>query len=79
VFVGNAGGELGVIGWIAALDVDRGYELWRAFSTGPDTLVKIGKDFKPYYSWMKGKDLGVSTWPKDMWRHGAGSVWGFVS
>lgn len=79
VFVGNAGGEMGAIGWIAALNVNTGKELWRAFSTGPDKLVKIGKDFKPYYSWMKGKDLGVSTWPKDMWRHGAGAVWGFVS
>jgi glucose dehydrogenase len=44
VFVGNSGGEMGTIGWIAALDVDTGKELWRAYSTGPDSLVKIGSD-----------------------------------
>jgi lanthanide-dependent methanol dehydrogenase len=79
VFVGNSGGEMGKIGWIAALDVDTGKELWRAYSTGPDSLVKIGSEFKPYYDWMKGKDLGVSTWPPDMWKQGAGTVWGWIS
>lgn len=79
VLVGNSGGEMGKIGWIAALDLDTGKELWRAYSTGSDQLVKIGADFKPYYSWMKGKDLGVSSWPTDMWQHGAGAVWGWIS
>ncbi len=79
VFVGNSGGEMGKIGWLAALDVDSGKELWRAYSTGPDKLVKIGADFKPYYDWMKGKDLGVTSWPLDMWKHGAGAVWGWIS
>jgi len=79
VFVGNSGGEMGVQGWIAALDVDTGRELWRAYSTGSDKRVLIGADFKPFYSWMKGKDLGVSTWPEGMWRHGGASVWGWIS
>lgn len=79
VFVGNSGGEMGKIGWIAALDINTGKELWRAYSTGPDKLVKIGPDFNPHYSWMKGKDLGVSSWPPDMWQHGAGAVWGWIS
>ncbi|MBV8869199.1 MAG: PQQ-dependent dehydrogenase, methanol/ethanol family [Acetobacteraceae bacterium] len=79
VLVGNSGGEMGKIGWIAALDVDTGKELWRAYSTGPDSIVKIGDDFKPFYDWMKGKDLGVSTWPPDMWKHGAGAVWAWIS
>ena len=39
----------------------------------------IGADFKPFYSWMKGKDLGMMTWPAGMWKTGAGSVWGWVS
>ena len=30
VFVGNSGGELGVSGWFAALDLDTGKVLWRA-------------------------------------------------
>jgi alcohol dehydrogenase (cytochrome c) len=79
VFVGNSGGELGKIGWLAALDVETGKELWRAYSTGPDELVKIGAGFKPYYTWMQGKDLGVTSWPADMWKTGGGAVWGWIS
>jgi alcohol dehydrogenase (cytochrome c) len=79
VFVGNSGGELGKIGWLAALDVDTGKEVWRAYSAGSDDLVKIGEGFKPFYSWMKGKDLGVSTWPADMWKTAGGAAWGWIS
>jgi len=79
VLVGDSGGEMGVWGWIAALDVASGKELWRAHSTGSDERVRIGNDFKPFYDWMKGKDLGISTWPAGMWKHGGGAVWGFVS
>ncbi len=79
VLVGDSGGEMGVWGWIAALDVNSGKELWRAYSTGSDQQVRIGDDFKPFYARMKGKDLGTSTWPADMWKHGAGSVWGWIS
>jgi PQQ-dependent dehydrogenase (methanol/ethanol family) len=28
---------------------------------------------------MKGKDLGVSSWPAGMWQHGSGAVWGWIS
>ncbi|MEO7010615.1 MAG: PQQ-dependent dehydrogenase, methanol/ethanol family [Caldimonas sp.] len=79
VYVGNSGGEMGVWGWLAALDVKTGKELWRAYSTGTDKEVLIGKDFKPYYSFMQGKDLGKKTWPPGMERTGAGAVWGWVS
>ncbi len=79
VFVGNSGGEMGVQGWIAALDVGTGKELWRAYSTGSDKRVLIGADFKPFYSWMKGKDLGIDSWPAGMWKHGGASVWGWIS
>lgn len=79
VFVGNSGGEMGVRGWIAALDLETGKQLWRAFNTGSDKDALIGADFKPFYSWMKGKDLGVSTWPEGMWKHGGASVWGWIS
>lgn len=79
VYIGNSGGEMGVHGWIAALDVDTGNEIWRAYSTGSDAEVRIGGDFKPYYSWMKGKDLGISTWPPGMWKNGGASVWGWIS
>jgi lanthanide-dependent methanol dehydrogenase len=79
VLVGNSGGEMGAHGWIAALDVDTGKELWRAYSTGTDEQVRIGSDFKPFYDWMKGKDLGVKSWPADIWQHGGGAVWGWIS
>jgi len=79
VFVGNSGGEMGKIGWLAALDVATVKELWRAYSAGSDDLVKIGADFKPFYSWMQGKDLGVSTWPAGMWKTAGGAAWGWIS
>ncbi len=79
VLVGDSGGEMGVWGWIAALDVNSGKELWRAYSTGSDRNARIGSDFKPFYDQLKGKDLGISTWPAGMWKHGAGSVWGWIS
>jgi lanthanide-dependent methanol dehydrogenase len=79
VLVGNSGGELGVRGWLAALDTKSGKEVWRAWSTGPDKDVLIGADFKPYYEADRGKDLGVKTWPPEAWKIGGGNVWGFVA
>jgi lanthanide-dependent methanol dehydrogenase len=79
VYVGNSGGEMGVAGWLAALDVQTGKELWRAYSVGPDEQVRIGSEFKPFYPWMKGKDLGVSTWPENAWKTGGGAVWAWIS
>jgi len=79
VLVGNSGGELGVRGWLTALDADTGAIVWRAYSTGPDEDVLIGDDFHPYYDWMQGEDLGVATWPPDRWQIGGGTVWGWIS
>ena len=79
VIVGNSGGELGVRGYVAALDVDSGKELWRAYNSGPDTDVKIGPNFHPFYQKDQGKDLGVSTWRGDQWKLGGGTVWGYMS
>jgi alcohol dehydrogenase (cytochrome c) len=79
VLVGNSGGEMGTHGWLAALDVDTGKELWRAYSTGPDSLVKIGPRYRAFYPWLNGEDLGVTTWPGEIWKHGAGAVWGWIS
>jgi lanthanide-dependent methanol dehydrogenase len=79
VIVGNSGGEMGVRGWAQALDVSTGKTVWKAYSTGPDSEVLIGADYKPFYDKEKGKDLGVSTWPADMWQQGGGTVWGWIS
>jgi PQQ-dependent dehydrogenase (methanol/ethanol family) len=78
VLVGNGGGELGVRGWLTALDEGTGKVVWRAWSTGPDSDVLIGPSFKPFYPDDRGKDLGVSSWPSEAWRIGGGTVWGWV-
>lgn len=79
VLVGNSGGELGVRGWLAALDAGSGRIVWRAYSTGPDAEVLIGPEFKPFYPADREPDLGVKTWPPDAWRTGGGAVWGWLS
>ena len=79
VLVGNSGGEMGVRGWLAALDENSGKIAWQAYSTGPDSEVLIGDDFKPFYDSAKGKDLGVRSWPPDHWKNGGGAAWGWIS
>jgi lanthanide-dependent methanol dehydrogenase len=79
VYVGNSGGEMGVRGWVVALDEDSGKLLWKAYNTGPDKDVLIGAEFKPFYDGAKGKDLGVSTWPPDAWKIGGGNMWGWMT
>ncbi|TIN48654.1 MAG: PQQ-dependent dehydrogenase, methanol/ethanol family [Mesorhizobium sp.] len=79
VLVGNSGGEMGVRGWIKALDAGDGHVIWTAYSTGPDAEVLIGPDFKPHYDMDKGNDLGVTSWPPEAWKIGGGNVWGWIS
>src|SRR3569833_2005158 len=49
VLVGSSGGELGVRGWMAALDLATGKEVWRAYNTGPDSDVLIGSEFHVFF------------------------------
>lgn len=79
VLVGNSGGEMGVRGWLTALDAATGKIAWRAYSTGPDKDVLIGPNFKPHYKSDQGSDLGVKTWPSEAWKIGGGTVWGWIS
>jgi lanthanide-dependent methanol dehydrogenase len=79
VLVGNSGGELGVRGWLTALDAATGAIRWRAWSTGPDADVLIGPEFKPFYPQDRGADLGVASWPPEAWKIGGGTVWGWIS
>ena len=79
VLVGNSGGEFGVRGWLTAVDAATGVIAWRAYSTGPDSDVLIGADFRPFYSADRAKDLGVTSWPVDQWRVGGGAAWGWIS
>jgi lanthanide-dependent methanol dehydrogenase len=78
ILIGNSGGEMGVRGWVTAIDENTGKIAWRAYATGPDKDVLIGSDFKPQYGWMQGKDLGESTWPPDAWKIGGGTMWGWI-
>jgi lanthanide-dependent methanol dehydrogenase len=80
VFVGNSGAELGVRGFIAALDAENGHELWRAWSTGPDTDVRIVPGVtRPPYPQDQGVDLGVITWPGTLWELGGSTVWAWIT
>src|SRR5206468_598408 len=79
VLVGDSGGEMGVRGWLTALDAATGRTVWRAYSTGPDKDVLIGPAFHPFYPQERGTDLGVKTWPGEAWKIGGGTVWGWIS
>jgi PQQ-dependent dehydrogenase (methanol/ethanol family) len=79
VLVGDSGGEMGVRGWLTALDTATGKQVWRAYATGPDKDVLIGPDFHPFYPSEQGKDLGVSTWPAQAWQIGGGTFWGWLA
>lgn len=79
VLVGSSGGEMGIRGWIAALDANSGKELWRAYNIGPDQDIKIGPRFKPFYAHDRGTNLGVTSWPGDSWKVGGGAAWGWFS
>ena len=51
VLVGNRGGEFGVRGWLDGARRRRpARSSGRAYSTGPDSDVLIGPDFKPFYA-----------------------------
>ena len=79
VLVGNSGGEFGIRGWLTALDANSGAIAWRAYHTGPDSDVRIGADFRPFYAADRERDLGTKTWPAEQWKIGGAGVWGWIS
>jgi lanthanide-dependent methanol dehydrogenase len=92
VFVGNSGAELGVRGFIAALDAETGKEVWRAWSTGPDTDVRIVPGTTlPFYAKedpVARPNQGVTTWPPTFvgsgpplpaWKLGGSTVWAWLT
>jgi alcohol dehydrogenase (cytochrome c) len=64
VLVGNSGGEMGVRGWIAALDIGSGETVWKAFSTGRDLEVLIGPDFNPHAVSTRARISGSRPGPR---------------
>ena len=79
VYVGNSGGEMGVRGWITALDAKSGKIVWQAYNTGPDKDVKIGSSYKPFYAAMKTENIGVTSWRGDQWKLGGATTWGWIT
>ena len=79
VIVGSSGGEMGVRGWIAAIDAATGRVRWRGYSAGPDKDMLVGPRFKPFYAQDRGTELGVTTWAGDSWKQAGGTAWGWVS
>jgi lanthanide-dependent methanol dehydrogenase len=79
VIVGNSGAELGVRGYVAALELGSGAERWRAYNTGPDADVKIGPAFRAFYAKDRGTDLGAHSWPREQWKLGGATAWGWMS
>ena len=80
VIVGSSGGEMGVRGWIAAIDQVSGKEAWRAYNIGPDADIKVGARFKPFYGKADtSANQGATSWPANTWQQGGATVWGWLS
>src|SRR5256885_564961 len=79
VLVGTPGGERGARGRLPARDAGSGKIAGIGYTTGPDKDVLIGPGYRPPYPMDSGKDLGVHTWPGELWKIGGGTVWGWLS
>jgi PQQ-dependent dehydrogenase (methanol/ethanol family) len=79
VFVGIAGGEFGVRGHITAYNVADGKQVWRGYSTGPDSDTLIDPEKTTHLGKPVGKDSGTNTWEGDQWQIGGGTTWGWYS
>jgi len=68
VFIGGAGGEFGVRGWIAAFDANTGKEVWRFWTVPGDPA----KGFE-----NKALERAAKTWTGEWWKSsgGGGTVW----
>jgi alcohol dehydrogenase (cytochrome c)/methanol dehydrogenase (cytochrome c) subunit 1 len=77
--VGVSGGEFGVRGWLAAYGVKDGKLAWKAYSMGPDEDIRLAKDFNSANPQYGQTDQGTKTWPKDQWKIGGGTTWGWYS
>jgi PQQ-dependent dehydrogenase (methanol/ethanol family) len=65
VISGISGGEFGVRGFLTANDAKTGAQVWRMYSTGPESEV--------------GFPGSVETWKGDEWKRGGGTTWGWYS
>ena len=80
VYVGNSGGEMGVHGWLAALDVKTGKELWRAYNTGPDDAGEDRRRLQAVLCLAEGQGPRRRRPGRPAWlEHGGAAVWGWVT
>ena len=80
VISGTVSGEMGVRGWVLALDLNTGKELWRGYNTGPDKDVLINSQTKlPYAEAGQNTDLGQKSWPGNSWQQGGSSAWAYLT
>jgi PQQ-dependent dehydrogenase (methanol/ethanol family) len=83
VITGISGGEWGVRGYVTAYDINTGKQVWRAYSTGPDSEMLM--DPEKTMTWTDGrmqpvgKDSSLKTWQGDQWKLGGGTTWGWYS
>lgn len=67
VFIGNAGAEIGVRGYVSAYDADSGEQLWRFFTIPGDPA-------QPYENEVLRS--AAETWTGDLyWKFGGGTAW----
>ena len=79
VLVGVAGAEYGVRGHLTAYNALTGRQVWRGWSTGPDSEVLLNGPANPAFPTHQARDLGVSTWSGEAWRTGGGTTSGWLS
>ena len=81
VLTGISGGEFGVHGRVTAYELATGKEVWKGYSTGPDSETLI--DPNTTMTWTNGKmapvgaDSSTKTWQGDQWKIGGGTTWGW--
>ena len=68
VIVGTGGGDRGIRGFIAALDVETGEEAWRFY-----TIPGLGEP--GHETWESCPPNPTSYCDPEAWRHGGGAVW----
>ena len=79
VIVGISGGEFGVHCHVTAYDLNSGKRVWRAYSMGPDDIMKIDPEKTTSLGKPVGKDSSLKTWKGDQWKIGGGCTWGWLS
>ncbi len=79
VIIGDTLSEMGARGAVRALDLFTGKLIWKAYATGPDSDVLIDSSFHPFYAKDRGPDLGATTWPGTLWKHGGSTSWEWIT